>query len=231
MKILLTLLFLFLSVSCSKQNTLSDSKTTNKRSDSTNTLDVNTFNLTENQKKVLAGAKKCLEAKFKYDIAMAYHVLKYKDGVNTGAKVFPGGDLEPSLGVCTDVTVRALRWGDVCDLQQEIYNDEKADWSSYPMNRWNAKSPDQNIDHRRVPIQMVWFSKHWKDISAEDWMPGDVIAWDMNADGWGDHIGIISDKFDDGVPYLIHNFPTPGYVAEEDVLNRWNIIGHYRIRD
>jgi uncharacterized protein YijF (DUF1287 family) len=29
---------------------------------------------------------------------------------------------------------------------------------------------------------------------------------------------------------LIHNFPDPGYVAEEDVLNEWTIIGHYRVK-
>jgi uncharacterized protein YijF (DUF1287 family) len=231
MKILLTLFFLFLAVSCSKQNTFSDNKTTNKRSDSTNSQDVKKFNLTENQKKVLNGAKKCLEVKFNYDMAMAYHVLKYKDGENTGSKVFPNGDLEPTLGVCTDVTVRALRWGDVCDMQEEIYRDIKASWSDYPMSRWGAKSPDQNIDHRRVPNQMVWLAKNWKVIEGDDYKPGDVVAWDMNGDGWGDHIGIVSDKFVDDVPYLIHNFPSPGYVAEEDVLNRWEIIGHYRIKD
>lgn len=192
---------------------------------------VKTFNLTDNQKKVLQGAKKCLDAKFSYDNEMAYHILKYKDGVNTGSKVFPGGDLDPELGVCTDVTVRALRWGSICDLQEEIYNDVKSHWGDYPMGRWKAKAPDQNIDHRRVPVQMVWFSKYWSTIDGEDYLPGDVVAWDMNGDGWGDHIGIVSDKTDNGKVYLIHNFPSPGYVAEEDVLNRWEIIGHYRIKE
>jgi uncharacterized protein len=231
MKVLLTLLFLFLAVSCSKQNALSDNKTANKKSDSTNSQDVKKFNLTENQKKVLNGAKKCLEVKFNYDMAMAYHVLKYKDGENTGSKVFPNGDLDPTLGVCTDVTIRALRWGDVCDMQEEIYRDIKTSWSDYPMSRWGAKSPDQNIDHRRVPNQMVWLAKNWKEIEGNDYLPGDVVAWDMNGDGWGDHIGIVSDKFVEDIPYLIHNFPSPGYVAEEDVLNHWEIIGHYRIKD
>jgi uncharacterized protein YijF (DUF1287 family) len=78
---------------------------------------------------------------------------------------------------------------------------------------------------------MVWFAKYWSEIESDDYQPGDVVAWDMNNDGWGDHIGIVSDKFTDGKPYLIHNFPSPGYVTEEDVLNRWSIIGHYRIKD
>jgi uncharacterized protein YijF (DUF1287 family) len=98
------------------------------------------------------------------------------------------------------------------------------------MKRWDAKKPDQNIDHRRVPNQMVWFSKHWEVITTGEYRPGDVVAWDMNSDGWGDHIGIVSDKFEGETPYLIHNFPDPGYVAEESVLNRWEIAGHYRVR-
>lgn len=79
--------------------------------------------LTESQKKVLAGAKKCLEAGFSYDNDMAYYVLKYRDNEYVGSAVYPNGDLEPSIGVCTDVTIRALRWGGVCDLQKEIHED------------------------------------------------------------------------------------------------------------
>ena len=224
------LLFLFavmLTVSCSKQDVKSNSQ--QQRAD--DTASVKKITLSENQKKVLDGAKKCLEEKFSYDMTMGYYVLKYKDGVNTGSKVFPGGDLDPSTGVCTDVTIRALRRGGVCDLQEEIYNDIKSNFSDYPMSRWSAKKPDPNIDQRRVPNQMVWFSKYWQEISKDDYQPGDVVAWDMNNDGWGDHIGIVSDKTVNNVPYLIHNFPDPGYVAEEDVLNEWTIIGHYRVKD
>jgi len=163
-------------------------------------------------------------------MTMGYYVCTYKDGENTGSKVFPGGDVAPDMGVCTDVIVRALRWGGVCDLQEEVYNDLKANWSDYPMSRWSAKKPDPNIDQRRVPVLMVWFSKYWKTVH-NDLKPGDVVAWDMNGDGWGDHIGIVSDMYgSDELLKMIHNFPDPGYVAEEDVLNEWTIIGHYRIK-
>lgn len=229
LKITLVLFVIFFIFSCSKQEVRSNNpNTNNKKSDSTLS---GKFTLTENQKKVLAGARKCLEAKFSYDRTMGYYVLTYKDGINTGKKVFPGGDLDPAMGVCTEVIVRGLRWGGVCDMQEEIYNDLKSSWSDYPMSRWSAKKPDPNIDQRRVPVLMVWFAKYWQEQSIEnDFQPGDVVAWDMNGDGWGDHIGIVSDKIVDGIPYLIHNFPSPGYVAEEDVLNEWNIIGHYRIK-
>lgn len=227
--------FLFV-FSCSKQEVKSDHTVKNiEKSDSTL---MTKFSLTENQKKVLAGAKKCLEAKFDYDMTMGYYVCTYKDGENTGSRVFPGGDVAPDMGVCTDVIVRALRWGGVCDLQEEIYNDLKSSWGDYPMKRWSAKKPDPNIDQRRVPVQMVWFSKYWQEIDGDEYQPGDIVAWDMNNDGWGDHIGIVSDNPTPTLPegegagrlMLIHNFPDPGYVAEEDVLNEWTIIGHYRIK-
>jgi uncharacterized protein YijF (DUF1287 family) len=227
---LLVLLIIF--ISCSKQE-IKSNNLDNIENKSINKVDSikKDFELTENQKKVLEGAKKTLKAGFEYDITMGYYVCTYKDGKNTGSKVFPGGDIAPEIGVCTDVIVRALRWGGVCDLQEEIYNDLINSWGSYPMKRWNAKKPDPNIDQRRVPVQMVWFSRHWQIVETEnDYQPGDIIAWDMNQDSWGDHIGIVSDKFVNGIPYLIHNFPDPGYVAEENVLNRWKIIGHYRIK-
>jgi uncharacterized protein YijF (DUF1287 family) len=225
-------------ISCSKQESRSDFTKIVKQPDSTLPKK---FELTEKQQKVLDGAKKCLEMKFSYDKTMGYYVLTYKDGINTGSKVFPGGDLDPSIGVCTEVTIRALRLGGICDLQEEIYNDLKKSWGDYPMSRWGAKKPDPNIDQRRVPNQMVWFAKNWQEITAIDYQPGDVIAWDMNGDGWGDHIGIVSDKFSEPTPtlpegeggsrlMLIHNFPDPGYVAEEDVLHEWDIIGHYRVK-
>lgn len=208
----------FFTFTCSEENHVTEKNV----SDS--------ISVSENQRKVLLGAKKCLESAFNYDMSMAYYVLTYKDGVNTGRKVYPGGDLNPEIGVCTDVIIRALRFGGICDLQEEIYKDISANFSFYPMKRWGAKKPDHNIDHRRVPNQMVWFERHWNIIEDNTYLPGDIIAWDMNGDGWGDHIGIVSDKYDGAEPYLIHNFPDPGYVAEEKVLNRWEIIGHYRIQ-
>jgi len=37
---------------------------------------------------------------------------------------------------------------------------------------------------------------------------------------------------EEGERYMvIHNFPSPGYVAEEDVLNRWEIIGVFRVKE
>ena len=188
------------------------------------------YALNDKQIKIVEGAKKCLADKFSYDLSMAYHVLTYKDGINTGKKVFPNGDLSPDLGVCTDVTVRALRYGLDLDLQKEINTDAANHWKDYPMKRWSAKKPDSNIDHRRVPNQQVWFEKYWTNVTSDEFMPGDVIIWDMNEDGWSDHIGILSDNKLNSRYKVIHNFPDPGYVAEEDVINEWKISGVYRIK-
>jgi len=221
------ILILILTVSCSKQ----EAKYNNRNK----TDSLRAFNLSENQKKVLAGAKKCLEIKFLYDMDMAYYVLKYRDGELIGTKVYPNGDLDPALGVCTDVTIRALRWGGVCDLQEKIHEDIKANWNDYPMSRWSAKKPDSNIDHRRVPNQLVWLKKNWQEITDAKYEPGDIVVWDMNGDSWSDHIGIISDvPLHSGEGWggaLIHVFPFPGYVAEEDVLNKWEITGVFRVKD
>lgn len=211
--------------SCSKQEAVNKN---NKPRDSVNTYS----SLSEKQKKVLRGAKKCLEAGFKYDMDMAYYVLKYKDSVLTGSAVYPLGDLDPAIGVCTDVTIRALRWGGVCDLQEEIHEDIKANRSDYPMSRWNAKKTDPNIDHRRVPNQLVWFKKNWTEVSTDKITAGDVVVWDMNGDSWADHLGIVSDRYNpDGILRVIHNYPSPGYVAEEDVLGRWEIVGVFRVKE
>jgi uncharacterized protein YijF (DUF1287 family) len=102
-----------------------------------------------------------------------------------------------------------------------MHEDIKNNWDKYPMSRWEARQPDANI----------WFKRNWIEISSNDYQPGDIVVWDMDHDSWGDHIGMISDKTESGRPFMIHNFPSPGYVAEEDVLNRWKIIGHFRVKE
>lgn len=196
---------------------------------------VYTGELTEAQKKVLAGAKEVLKQRAEYDLSMAYYTTEYNEaGEYVGGKVFPGGDIDPKIGVCTDVVVRSLREGNIVDLQEALNKDIKSNWGDYPMSRWGAKKPDSNIDHRRVPNLEVWLSKYWEELPAtynsEDYQPGDIVIWDLNQDGTHDHIGIVSDKVVDGRVYIIHNFPDPGYVAEEDVLEEWELVGHYRIK-
>jgi uncharacterized protein YijF (DUF1287 family) len=57
--------------------------------------------------------------------------------------------------------------------------------------------------------------------------PGDVMVWSLHNNGQAEHVGIISDrKGPRGLPLVIHNIgPHP---SEEDVLDAWQILGHYR---
>ena len=45
---------------------------------------------------------------------------------------YPGGDVPPERGVCTDVVVRALRSSRSIDLQRRVHEDMAANWDAYP---------------------------------------------------------------------------------------------------
>ncbi len=141
---------------------------------------------------------------------------------------YPGGDVEPDAGACTDVVVRAYRHAGI-DLQQLIHEDMRENFHLYP-NNWGLNTPDTNIDHRRVPNQMLFFERFGTALMLQvegclpEWQWGDVVYWRF-ADG-REHCGIISDRTGrDGVPLVIHN---AGIAREENRLQRWEIIGHFR---
>ena len=154
-------------------------------------------------------------------------------GVTTGydpsyrVLAYPGGDVAPQTGVCTDVLIRALRAQGI-DLQRRVHEDMRGHFSRYPQ-RWGLKGPDRNIDHRRVPNLQVYFQRHGQSLApsrtASDYEAGDIVSWNL-ADG-RPHIGIISDrKAEDGTPLVIHNIGAG--VKEENVLWDFKITGHYR---
>jgi len=140
---------------------------------------------------------------------------------------YPGGDVPFTRGVCTDVVIRALRTQGI-DLQQRIHEDRLAHPERYP-SRWRGLAADRNIDHRRVPNQMVWFDRQgWRQpitMQAADYRPGDIVAWDL---GRGIlHIGIVSDRTThDRIPLILHNIGSG--TQEENLLFDYEIIGHYR---
>ena len=181
------------------------------------------------QRKIIEGAKRNLEENTEYDLTMGYYVLTFEDGVNTGRKVFPRGDLDPAIGVCTDVIVRSLRHAGIVDLQEAVNEDLKANSNEYPLSRWGKKKADTNIDHRRVMNLEVWFARHWTVIEEDTFLPGDIVVWDMNQDGASDHTGIVSDNVTSGRNTVIHNHPDPGHIADEDKLFKWKITGHFRV--
>lgn len=133
---------------------------------------------------------------------------------------YPMGDVPRGTGVCTDVVIRAYRAIGV-DLQRAIAEDKRRHPRAYPAGRI-----DRNIDHRRVPNQMVYFRRHWRTLSTtRGWVPGDVVCWKLP--NGRDHTGIVSDRRGaGGWPLVIHNIgPAP---SEDDVLKAWRITGHFR---
>jgi uncharacterized protein len=141
---------------------------------------------------------------------------------------YPNGDVPSDKGVCTDVVIRAYRKTGV-DLQKQVHEDMKANFEKYP-KIWGLKGPDKNIDHRRVPNLMTFFSRHGKTLtisqSPDDYLPGDIVAWNLG--GQTTHIGIVVNKrSDDGLrPMIVHNIGGGQVLA--DCLFSFKIIGHYQ---
>jgi uncharacterized protein YijF (DUF1287 family) len=143
---------------------------------------------------------------------------------------YPGGDVPADTGVCTDEIIRAYRVVGV-DLQKEVHEDMEQNFSAYPRKwRWLSGHPDTNIDHRRVPNLMVFFSRKGEALAmterAEDYSPGDLVTWDLG--GNVPHIGILVDQKSaaSGRRMILHNIGRGPKI--EDVLFSWKITGHYR---
>ena len=141
---------------------------------------------------------------------------------------YPNGDVAPSAGVCADVVVRAFRKAGI-DLQKELHEDMKGNFAKYPQ-KWGARGPDSNIDHRRAPNLSTWFDRQGKSQpitrDAKDYLPGDVVAWQL--DNGLPHIGMVCKiKVEGSDRYaIVHNIGLGARI--EDVLFAWKITGHYR---
>lgn len=140
---------------------------------------------------------------------------------------YPNGDVPAGKGVCTDVVIRAYRQLGI-DLQKEVHEDMKAHFNAYP-KKWGLKKTDTNIDHRRVPNLMTFFSRYGIKKSATtnagNYLPGDIVTWDLG--GGLTHIGIVVNrKSPDGERFLIvHNIGRGQELS--DCLFEYAITGHY----
>lgn len=173
--------------------------------------------------KIVARAREEVARAVAYD--PAYFRLSFVDGRDTGRAVYPGGDLDPNRGVCTDVVIRALRAGGV-DLQKLVHADINARRAAYP----TISAPDANIDHRRVGPLLTYLRAHATAIAGDDWKPGDIVVWAFRRCPacTPDHIGLVSDRLGPrGLPLALHNIgPKP---TEDDVLDAWTSLGHFRL--
>ena len=140
---------------------------------------------------------------------------------------YPNGDIPDSLGVCTDVIIRAYRQVGF-DLQKLVHEDMKRNFAVYKKKR-NSLVIDRNIDHRRVPNLETYFMRFGKQLSnstsAADYLPGDIVCWDIAAG----HIGIVSNCYseqDSTRLKVVHNIGLGPKM--EDYLFKATITGHYR---
>lgn len=143
---------------------------------------------------------------------------------------YPNGDVPKGKGVCTDVVIRAFRKIGI-DLQKEVHEDMKVNFSKYP-KLWGLTRTDKNIDHRRVPNLMTFFTRRKAALpitnNSQYYKPGDVVAWSLG--GAITHIGIVVHKKsrDKKRNLIVHNIGA-GQVLE-DCLFKFKIIGHYRYK-
>jgi uncharacterized protein YijF (DUF1287 family) len=143
---------------------------------------------------------------------------------------YPNGDVPAGKGVCTDVVIRAFRVLGV-DLQKEVHEDMQRNFKLYPKD-WGRKTPDANIDHRRVYNLMVFFARKGtqkvKSTNAADFLPGDIVCWNLS--GNISHIGLVINKRSaDNKRYLIvHNIGRGQEIS--DCLFAYKIIGHYQYK-
>lgn len=156
------------------------------------------------------------------------HVVRY-DGAYRAID-YPGGDVPPGVGVCTDVVVRSLRSLGV-DLQQRVHEDMTANFDAYPA-LWGLARPDTNIDHRRVPNLETYFRRQGASLPLGDdpkaFRPGDIVSWRL-PNGLP-HIGIVGPNRVAGTERyrVVHNVGRGP--KEEDVLFRYELVGHFRLR-
>jgi len=161
-------------------------------------------------------------------IERTHHIVRYDPAYVRIS--YPGGDVPADTGVCTDEIIRSYRRVGV-DLQKEVHEDMVRNFGVYPRSwRWLLSRPDPNIDHRRVPNLMVFFTRKGESlplsVRADDYAPGDLVTWDLG--GGIPHIGIVVDQKSapSGRYMLVHNIGQGPRM--EDVLFNWKVTGHYR---
>ncbi len=167
---------------------------------------------------ILRGAKKTVANATPY--TNTYRVMDY-----------PGGDMPRDEGVCTDVIVRAFRNAGM-DLQQLVHEDIRANPRRYPM----VKSPDRNIDHRRVKTILPYFLAHYEELgtnpndTADPFMPGDLVFFNTLGDWRPDHLGIVSDQLaESGQPLVINNWTQGTTTSEMDTLPSVPVTHRFRM--
>jgi uncharacterized protein YijF (DUF1287 family) len=146
---------------------------------------------------------------------------------------YPMGDVPRTIGVCTDVIIRAVRNAGL-DIQKELHDDIRRARAAYPMVKGMG---DPSIDQRRVGTLLPYFKRHWEshtaklDDPADPLRPGDIILMDTFPNRSGpDHIGILSDRLDgQGLPLVINNWTDGTVTTEMDLLTFVPVMYRFRL--
>ena len=139
---------------------------------------------------------------------------------------YPGGDVPPTEGVCSDTIVRALRNAGI-DLQKEVHEDLVRAPAAYPM----VERIDASINHRRVRTLLRWFERHFALVPpGAPLRPGDIVFLDTFPAREGpDHVGIVSDRLaPSGRPLVINHWTVGTVDAEMDLLGVVPITHRFR---
>jgi uncharacterized protein len=189
---------------------------------------IGSFSIPQTQTATETGRNEFLQRLSAAAIERTHHSVRYDPAYVRIA--YPGGDVPGDTGVCTDEVIRSYRALGI-DLQKEVHEDIEANFSVYPNHlRWMEWHSDPNIDHRRVPNLMVFFTRKGERLpittQGKDYTPGDLVTWDLG--GGVPHIGIVVDRkaSASGRYMVVHNIGQGPKL--EDVLFNWKITGHYR---
>lgn len=215
---LLTSIFIMVATSifiyAAKQPSVSDSEETGLRADSAAYA-----HLPQNKRemigKVVAAAVESTKNEVRYD--PTYVKIPY-----------PNGDVPANTGVCSDVVIRAYRKVGI-DLQKDVHEDMAKNFKLYP-RKWGLTTTDTNIDHRRVPNLITFFSRKGVKLpvtrNGKDYKPGDLVTQIVPPNL--PHIVIVTnfrvpntDRY-----YIVHNIGAGPQI--EDRLFEFKITGHFR---
>lgn len=159
----------------------------------------------DDQTDILNSARKYIETKPKYN-----------------SKYYEWGYPDDGYGTCTDVIAFALKDAgyDLMNLvNDDIINNR---------DKYNIDIVDKNIDFRRVNNLNIYFHNNAINLTTDlndykAWQGGDIVVFDT-------HIAVVSDKRNyKKIPFIIHHSNTKQLWYEEDAMERYKIIGHYRI--
>jgi uncharacterized protein YijF (DUF1287 family) len=144
---------------------------------------------------------------------------------------YPLGDVPRSIGVCTDVVIRALRNAGI-DLQREVHEDILRAPEAYP----SVTHPNTSIDHRRVKSLLPYFERHFEAhapaaTASDPYRPGDIVFMDTFPRQPGpDHVGIISDqRSPEGMLLVINNWTTGTVTEAMDLLSYIPVTHRFRV--